>query len=254
MARIIAIVNQKGGVGKTTTTVNLTAALHALGKRVLLCDFDPQANATSGMGVDKNAASPNVYDVLINGADPKKAVVSTRYGDVLPSNKALAGAGIEMIGVDDRENLLKRALDLLSPGYDYILIDCPPSLELLTVNALCAARTLLVPVQCEYYALEGLSDLLATVRLVKRKLNPRLALEGVLLTMFDSRTNLSLQVAEEVKRYFPGQVYATVIPRNVRLSEAPSHGKPVSAYDPYSRGAEAYAALAAEIVSIHNKN
>lgn len=254
MARIIAIVNQKGGVGKTTTTVNLTAALHALGKRVLLCDFDPQANATSGMGVDKNAASPNIYDVLINGADPKKAVVSTKYGDVLPSNKALAGAGIEMIGVDDRENLLKRALDLLSPGYDYILIDCPPSLELLTVNALCAAGTLLVPVQCEYYALEGLSDLLATVRLVKRKLNPRLALEGVLLTMFDSRTNLSLQVAEEVKRYFPGQVYATVIPRNVRLSEAPSHGKPVSAYDPYSRGAEAYAALAAEIVSIHNKN
>ena len=254
MARIIAIVNQKGGVGKTTTTVNLTAALHALGKRVLLCDLDPQANATSGMGVDKNAASPNVYDVLINGADPKKAVVSTKYGDVLPSNKALAGAGIEMIGVDDREKLLKRALDLLSPGYDYILIDCPPSLELLTVNALCAAGTLLVPVQCEYYALEGLSDLLATVRLVKRKLNPRLALEGVLLTMFDSRTNLSLQVAEEVKRYFPGQVYATVIPRNVRLSEAPSHGKPVSAYDPYSRGAEAYAALAAEIVSIHNKN
>ena len=254
MARIIAIVNQKGGVGKTTTTVNLTAALHALGKRVLLCDFDPQANATSGMGVDKNAASPNIYDVLINGADPKKAVVPTKYGDVLPSNKALAGAGIEMIGVDDREKLLKRALDLLSPGYDYILIDCPPSLELLTVNALCAAGTLLVPVQCEYYALEGLSDLLATVRLVKRKLNPRLALEGVLLTMFDSRTNLSLQVAEEVKRYFPGQVYATVIPRNVRLSEAPSHGKPVSAYDPYSRGAEAYAALAAEIVSIHNKN
>ena len=254
MARIIAIVNQKGGVGKTTTTVNLTAALHALGKRVLLCDFDPQANATSGMGVDKISASPNIYDVLINGADPKKAVVSTKYGDVLPSNKALAGAGIEMIGVDDREKLLKRALDLLSPGYDYILIDCPPSLELLTVNALCAAGTLLVPVQCEYYALEGLSDLLATVRLVKRKLNPRLALEGVLLTMFDSRTNLSLQVAEEVKRYFPGQVYATVIPRNVRLSEAPSHGKPVSAYDPYSRGAEAYAALAAEIVSIHNKN
>ena len=248
MARIIAIVNQKGGVGKTTTTVNLTAALHALGKRVLLCDFDPQANATSGMGVDKNAASPNIYDVLINGADPKKAVVSTKYGDVLPSNKALAGAGIEMIGVDDREKLLKRALDLLSPGYDYILIDCPPSLELLTVNALCAAGTLLVPVQCEYYALEGLSDLLATVRLVKRELNPRLALEGVLLTMFDSRTNLSLQVAEEVKRYFPGQVYATVIPRNVRLSEAPSHGKPVLAYDPWSRGTEAYTALAAEIL------
>ena len=247
MARIIAVVNQKGGVGKTTTTVNLTAALAALGKKVLLCDFDPQANATSGMGVDKNTASPNVYDVLINGADPKKAVVSTRYGDVLPSNKALAGAGIEMIGIEGREKLLKSALDALAPGYDFILIDCPPSLELLTVNALCAAQTLLVPVQCEYYALEGLSDLLATVRIVKRGLNPKLGLEGVLLTMFDSRTNLSLQVAQEVKRHFPGQVFATVIPRNVRLSEAPSHGKPISAYDPYSRGAEAYAALAKEV-------
>ena len=247
MARIIAVVNQKGGVGKTTTTVNLTAALAALGKKVLLCDFDPQANATSGMGVDKNTASPNVYDVLINGADPKKAVVSTRYGDVLPSNKALAGAGIEMIGIEGREKLLKTALDALDPGYDFILIDCPPSLELLTVNALCAAQTLLVPVQCEYYALEGLSDLLATVRIVKRGLNPKLGLEGVLLTMFDSRTNLSLQVAQEVKRHFPGQVFATVIPRNVRLSEAPSHGKPISAYDPYSRGAEAYAALAEEV-------
>ncbi len=247
MARIIAVVNQKGGVGKTTTTVNLTAALAALGKKVLLCDFDPQANATSGMGVDKNTASPNVYDVLINGADPKRGVVSTRYGDVLPSNKALAGAGIEMIGIEGREKLLKSALDALAPGYDFILIDCPPSLELLTVNALCAAQTLLVPVQCEYYALEGLSDLLATVRIVKRGLNPKLGLEGVLLTMFDSRTNLSLQVAQEVKRHFPGQVFATVIPRNVRLSEAPSHGKPISAYDPYSRGAEAYAALAEEV-------
>jgi len=250
MAKIVAVVNQKGGVGKTTTTVNLTAALCALGKRVLLCDFDPQANATSGMGVDKNTASPNVYDVLINGSDPARAVVSTRYGDVLPSNKALAGAGIEMIGIDGREKLLKQALDALSGHYDYILIDCPPSLELLTVNALCAAGSLLVPVQCEYYALEGLSDLLSTVRIVKRGLNPALTLEGVLLTMFDSRTNLSLQVAEEVKRHFPGQVYATVIPRNVRLSEAPSHGKPVSAYDPYSRGAEAYRMLAEEFISV----
>ena len=228
MAKIIAVVNQKGGVGKTTTTVNITAALHDLGKRVLLCDFDPQANATSG---------------------PVKAVVSTKYGDVLPSNKALAGAGIEMIGIDNREKLLKAALDALTDRYDFIFIDCPPSLELLTVNALCAAHTLLVPVQCEYYALEGLSDLLATVRLVKRKLNPELNMEGVLLTMFDSRTNLSLQVAEEVKRHFPGQVYATVIPRNVRLSEAPSHGKPISAYDPYSRGAEAYRMLADEMCS-----
>ena len=195
-ASIIAVVNQKGGVGKTTTAVNITAALRAIGKRTLLCDFDPQANATSGMGVDKNTASPNVYDVLINGAEPQRAVVSTKYGDVLPSNKALAGAGIEMIAIPDREHLLKNALERLAPNYDYIFIDCPPSLELLTVNALCAARTLLVPVQCEYYALEGLSDLLATVRLVKRGLNPSLALEGVLLTMFDSRTNLSLQVAQ----------------------------------------------------------
>ena len=253
MARIIAIVNQKGGVGKTTTTVNLTAALTALGKRVLMCDFDPQANATSGMGVDKNAASPNVYDTLINGAEPAKAVVSTKYGDVLPANKALAGAGIEMIALPQREYLLKQVLNTLAPNYDYIFIDCPPSLELLTVNALCAAGSLLVPVQCEYYALEGLSDLLTTVRLIKRSLNPSIALEGVLLTMFDSRTNLSLQVAEEVKRHFPGQVYATVIPRNVRLSEAPSHGKPVTAYDPYSRGAEAYRSLAEELVSLHER-
>ena len=253
MAHIIAVVNQKGGVGKTTTTVNLAAALFNLGKRVLLCDFDPQANATSGMGVDKNTASPNVYDVLINGAEPAKAVVKTKYGDVLPSNKALAGAGIEMIAIPDRENLLKKALQTIEDRYDYIFIDCPPSLEMLTVNALCAAGSLLVPVQCEYYALEGLSDLLSTVRLVKRGLNPRLELEGVLLTMFDSRTNLSLQVAEEVKRHFPGQVYATVIPRNVRLSEAPSHGMPVTAYDPYSRGCEAYSALAEEMAAIHGE-
>ena len=201
------------------------------------------------MGVDKNTASPNVYDLLVSDTDPAKAVVSTKYGDVLPSNKALAGAGIEMIGIDGREELLKNALDTLSGRYDFIFIDCPPSLELLTVNAQCAAPALLVPVQCESYALEGRSDLLATVRLVKRKLNPDLTMEGVLLTMFDSRTNLSLQVAEEVKRHFPGQVYATVIPRNVRLSEAPSHGKPISDYDPYSRGAEAYKLLAEEMTA-----
>ena len=178
-------------------------------------------------------------------------MVSTRYGDVLPSNKALAGAGIEMIGLPDREHLLQQALHQLTDRYDFIFIDCPPSLELLTVNALCAAGSLLVPVQCEYYALEGLSDLLSTVRLVKRGLNPKLSMEGVLLTMFDGRTNLSLQVAEEVKRHFPGQVYATVIPRNVRLSEAPSHGKPVLDYDPLSRGAEAYRSLAEEIAAKH---
>ena len=247
MAKTIAIVNQKGGVGKTTTCVNLAAALKLLGIRVLVCDFDPQANTTSGLGVDKTAASPSIYDVLIDGADCRKAVVPTPWADVIPSNKALAGAGIEMIAIPDREHLLKKALDSLAENYDYIFIDCPPSLELLTVNALCAAHSLIVPVQCEYYALEGLSDLLSTVRLVKRGLNPKLSLEGVLLTMFDSRTNLSLQVAEEVKRHFPGQVYATVIPRNVRLSEAPSHGMPVTDYDPYSRGAEAYRSLAEEM-------
>ena len=248
MAKTISIVNQKGGVGKTTTCVNLAAALKALGARVLVCDFDPQANTTSGLGVDKTTASPNIYDVLISSADPLKAVVSTSYADVLPAHKSLAGATVEMIGMEKREYLLKNALATLSPHYDFIFVDCPPSLELLTLNALCAADTVLVPVQCEYYALEGLSDLLSTVRIVKKSLNKGINLEGVLLTMYDGRTNLSLQVAEEVKRHFPGQVYASVIPRNVRLSEAPSHGKPVSAYDSLSRGAEAYATLAQEIM------
>ena len=247
MAKTIAIVNQKGGVGKTTTCVNLTAALTNQGKRVLMCDFDPQANSTSGMGVDKTV-SKGVYEVLIEGSPTADAVVKTRFGDVLPSNKALAGAGIELIGMNRREFLLKDALDQVADNYDFILIDCPPSLELLTLNALCAADSILVPVQGEYYALEGLSDLMNTVRLVRRSLNPKLELEGVLLTMFDGRTNLALQVAEEVKHYFPGKVYATVIPRNVRLSEAPSHGKPITAYDRTSRGAEAYTALAAEFL------
>jgi len=248
MAKIIAIVNQKGGVGKTTSCVNLAAALHKRGARTLLCDFDPQANATSGMGVDKGSA-PNVYDLLVRDVNPKNAVVSTPYGDVLPSSKALAGAGVELISLDRREYRLKDALDKLSGYYDYIFIDCPPSLELLTLNALCAAHTVLVPVQCEYYALEGLSDLMTTVRRMKQRLNPNLDLEGVLLTMYDGRTNLSIQVAEEVKRHFPGKVYATVIPRNVRLSEAPSHGKPIMAYDPLSRGSEAYSALAEEFAA-----
>ena len=212
MAKIIAIVNQKGGVGKTTTCVNLTAALSDAGQRVLLCDFDPQANATSG-----------VYTALIGETTAEEALVETKYGDVLPSNKALAGAGIELIGMERREFLLKDALEPLRERYDYMLIDCPPSLELLTLDALCAADGLLVPVQCEYFALEGLSDLMNTVRLVRRSLNPRLELEGVLLTMYDARTNLAMQVAEEVKHYFPGKVYSVVIPRNIRLSEAPSH-------------------------------
>ena len=247
MAKIVSIVNQKGGVGKTTTCVNLTAALKEAGKKVLLCDFDPQANATSGMGVDKTA-SQGVYDVLINHPPTRRQIVSTRYGDVLPSSKALAGAGIEMIGMANREFLLKNALDEVAADYDYVLIDCPPSLELLTLNALCASDSVLVPVQGEYFALEGLSDLMNTIRIVRRSLNPKLELEGVLLTMFDGRTNLALQVAEEVKRYFPGKVYATVIPRNVRLSEAPSHGKPITSYDRTCRGAEAYTTLAAEFI------
>ena len=247
MAKIVAIVNQKGGVGKTTTCVNLTAALKLQGKRVLLCDFDPQANATSGMGVDKSVSN-GVYDVLINDVDVRKAISATPYGDVLPSSKALAGAGIEMIDMADRQFLLKKALDQVRGDYDYILIDCPPSLELLTLNGLCAADTLLVPLQGEYYALEGLSDLMNTVRIVRRSMNPRLEIEGVLLTMFDGRTNLAIQVAQEVKRFFPGKVYATVIPRNVRLSEAPSHGKPITAYDRGCRGAEAYLQLAQEFL------
>lgn len=245
MGKTIAIVNQKGGVGKTTTCVNLAAALTGLGARVLVCDFDPQGNATSGFGIDKNH-SPSVYEVIMGDAPAEKAIVSTRWADVMPANKSLSGATVELIAMERREYRLRDALKEVKDRYDFIFIDCPPSLELLTLDALCAADTLLVPVQCEYYALEGLTDLLYTVRLAKRSLNPSLDLEGVVLTMFDGRTNLSMQVAEEVKRHFPGKVYANVIPRNVRLSEAPSHGKPVSAYDKLSRGAEAYDGLAQE--------
>lgn len=246
MAKIVAIVNQKGGVGKTTTCVNLAAALKYLGKRVLLCDFDPQANATSGMGVDKSTSN-GVYDVLINGVDTAKAIVATPYGDVLPSSKALAGGGVEMIKLADRQFLLRNALNGVRENYDYIFIDCPPSLELLTLNALCAADSLLV-LAGRVLRLGGLSDLMNTVRIVRRNMNPRLQIEGVLLTMFDGRTNLAIQVAQEVKRFFPGKVYATVIPRNIRLSEAPSHGKPITAYDRTCRGAEAYLSLANEFL------
>ena len=251
MAKIIAIVNQKGGVGKTTTCVNLAAAVKATGKRVLLCDFDPQANATSGMGVDKTTGN-GVYDAIINGAKTADVIVPTPYGDVLPSSKALAGAGVELINMQDRQFLLKAALRQVADDYDFIFIDCPPSLELLTLNALCAANSLLVPVQGEYYALEGISDLMGTVRIVRRSMNPSLDIEGVLLTMYDGRTNLSIQVAQELKRFFGGKVYSTVIPRNVRLSEAPSHGKPINAYDRTCRGAEAYLALAAEFLRKNN--
>ncbi len=248
MGKIISVVNQKGGVGKTTTCVNLAAGLQALGARVLLCDFDPQGNATSGLGVDKSI-SPSVYDVVINGTLASRSIVKTPWVDLLPSNKALTGATVELISLDRREYRLRDALRLVSDQYDFIFIDSPPSLELLTLDSICAADTFLVPVQCEYYALEGLTDLLYTVRLVKKSLNPGLELEGLVLTMFDGRTNLSLQVAEEVKRHFPGKVYANVIPRNVRLSEAPSHGKPIQAYDPQSKGAAAYERLSREFLA-----
>ena len=248
MGKIIAIVNQKGGVGKTTTAVNLTAALHDLGKKVLLCDFDPQANATSGMGVDKRKIKYSSYDVTINGIPAESAIVSTRFGDVLPSSADLAGAGVELIGASDREHQLKAALEPVKDQYDVIFVDCPPSLELLTLNALCAADGIMVPVQCEYYALEGLSDLMATLRTVKRRLNTALEIFCVVLTMYDGRTNFSAQVAQEVRRHFPGKVLTTVVPRNVRLAEAPSHGLPVMAYDKFSRGSAAYKELAEEIV------
>ena len=247
MGRIIAVVNQKGGVGKTTTAVNLSAALTDLGMKVLMCDFDPQANATSGLGVEKRKIKKSVYDVIINDTPIFEAIIPTKFGDVLPSSADLAGAGVELIGADHRERQLEKALQSVKDQYDVIFIDCPPSLELLTLNGLCAADAILVPVQCEYYALEGLSDLMSTLRMGKKRLNPRLEVFGVALTMFDGRTNFSTQVAQEVRRHFPGKVFAAVIPRNIRLAEAPSHGIPVTAYDRSSRGAAAYRAMAEEI-------
>ena len=247
MGKIIAVVNQKGGVGKTTSAVNLTAALHELGLKVLLCDFDPQANATSGLGLDKRKIKYSAYDVTINDVPLEDAVVHTQYGDVLPSSSDLAGAAVELIGTEHRERQLEKALFRAKEKYDLIFIDCPPSLELLTLNGLCAADGILVPVQCEYFALEGLSDLMSTLRMVKKRMNPRLEIFGVALTMFDGRTNFSTQVAQEVRKHFPGKVFTTVIPRNIRLAEAPSHGIPVTVYDRSSRGAVAYRAMAEEI-------
>ena len=248
MGKIIAVVNQKGGVGKTTTAVNITAALTEVGKRVLLCDFDPQANATSGLGLDKHRLKHSIYDVIINDVPTANAIVHTDFGDVLPSTADLAGAGVELITMTDANFQLKNALESVRDQYDIILIDCPPSLEMLTLNSICAADGIMVPVQCEYYALEGLTDLMTTLRMVKKRLNPRLEIFGVALTMFDGRTNFSTQVAQEVRRHFPGKVFATVVPRNVRLAEAPSHGLPVTVYDRHSRGAVAYRAMAQEII------
>jgi len=248
MGKLVAVANQKGGVGKTTTCINLCAALSETGARVLMCDMDPQGNATSGIGVDKNREAHNMYNVLIEGVDAAGVIVKTPYGDVLPSNKILSGAGVELVLMESREYVLKNVLASVRDNYDYVLIDCPPSLEMLTLNSLCAADTVLIPVQCEYFVLEGLTDLMSTIRMIKKSLNPNLEIEGVLLTMYDSRTNFSAQVAAEIKRFYKQKTYNVAIPRNIRIAEAPSHGKPVTSYDRQSRGSLAYLELAKEFV------
>ena len=247
MAKIIAVANQKGGVGKTTTCVNLTAALSMKGKKILLADCDPQGNASSGMGVKKNAGH-GTYEMLINNVPACECVDRTEYGDVIAAGKNLAAASVELTDLENRELVLRKALHSLYSDYDYIFIDCPPSLELLTVNALVAADSVLIPMQCEYYALEGIADLMTSIKLCKKRLNPHLEIEGIALTMYDSRANLSSQVAAELRRFMPDKVYETIIPRSVRLSEAPSHGIPGVVYDRTNRGSQAYLALADEFL------
>ena len=250
MGKIIAIANQKGGVGKTTTSVNLSACLAHLGKKVLLIDSDPQGNATSGVGVNKGDVQDCIYNILIDDVPVRDVILPTDIEnlEIVPATISLAGAEIELVSTISREVRMKHAIQDIREDYDYVIIDCPPSLGLLTLNALTASDSIVIPVQCEYYALEGLSQLLSTVRLVQKHLNESLYIDGVLLTMFDARTNLGIQVIEEVKKYFQDKVYKTIIPRNVRLSEAPSHGKPIILYDPRSKGAEVYLELAKEVV------
>lgn len=250
MGRIIAIANQKGGVGKTTTAINLSACLAEAGKKVLMLDCDPQGNATSGLGINKNTAEVTSYDILIGEATAEEAIVHTEYEglDVIPSNINLSGAEIELIGVEQKEYILQKQIGPLRDRYDFIIIDCPPSLNMLTVNAMTTADTVLVPIQCEYYALEGLSQLIHTINLVNQRLNPNLRMEGVVFTMYDARTNLSLQVVENVKYNLKQTIYKTIIPRNVRLAEAPSHGMPINVYDTRSAGAESYRLLAEEVI------